>query len=163
MTGAQRLAVTAVASAAATVDLLAKAAGVRWLTEPVEVAGILTLRVTHNTGVAFGLGADQPPWVVLAVTGAAVAALFVAVFRGLLSGTVPAGLILGGGLANLADRVHGGSVVDLFDVGWWPVFNPADVFLTTGVAWLLVSSTVAQRDNDAVDGADDNGGDRACV
>ena len=130
----------AVASVVATVDLVVKAAAVRWLTQPIDVAGLLTLRVTHNTGIAFSLGADQPPWVVLTVTGAAVIALFVAAFRDLLSGAVPSGLILGGGLANLTDRIHGGSVVDLFDLGWWPVFNPADAFLTIGVAWLLISS-----------------------
>jgi signal peptidase II len=158
VTGTQRRALLAVASAAVTVDLLVKATAVRWLTEPVEVAGILALRVTRNSGIAFGLGADQPPWVVVAVTGAAVIALFVAAFRGLLSGAVPAGLILGGGLANLGDRIHGGSVVDLFDVGWWPVFNPADVFLTIGMAWLLISSLDTDRQgDDRRQDADDRG------
>ena len=163
MTGTHRRALLVVASAAVTVDLLTKAAAVRWLTEPVEVAGILTLRVTRNSGIAFSLGAGQPPWLVVAVTGAAVIALLVAALRGLLPGAVPAGLILGGGLANLADRIHGGSVVDVFDFGWWPVFNPADVFLTIGTAWLLISSLDADaHDDDRRQDAEDHGG-RACV
>lgn len=43
-------------------------------------------------------------------------------------------------MANLADRVSGGSVVDMLEVGWWPTFNVADVFIVSGIALLLVLS-----------------------
>ena len=122
-----------VAAATIAIDLAAKAAAVRWLTEPVDL-GVVTLRATENSGVAFGVGADQPLAVVLAATGAVVAAIAVAAWRGHLGGPVVAGLLVGGGMANLADRTVGGSVVDLFDLGWWPVFNIADIALTIGLA-----------------------------
>src|SRR5680860_1296949 len=59
--------------------------------------------------------------------------------RGSIGPPAAAGLVDGGGVANLADRFTGGSVVDMFDVGWWPSFNLADVLLLTGVALILVS------------------------
>ena len=42
------------------------------------------------------------------------------------------------GLASLADRLTGGSVVDMFDLGWWPVFNLAHVLIVTGVGLVLL-------------------------
>ena len=161
MTGTQRGPLLAVTSGAVAIDLATKVAAVRWLSQSVDVTSFLTLRVVRNPGIAFGLGADLPPWVLLTVTGAAVVALFVAAFRGLLPGALPAGLIVGGGLANLVDRIRDGSVVDLFDLGWWPVFNLADMFLTAGVAWLLVASFLSDGRDDDRRAVDRDGGGSA--
>lgn len=133
----RRLAVITVVVVVA--DALTKLAAVRWLTGTVDL-GLLDLRVTRNPGVAFSLGADQPAAVVLAVTALVVVVMAVAAWRGHLGGPLPAGLLVGGGLANLGDRAIGGSVVDLFDLGWWPVFNLADVFITTGVGLFLLAA-----------------------
>ena len=105
-----------VAAATIAVDLASKTAAVRWLTNPVDL-GIMTVRATENSGVAFGIGADQPFALVAALTGLVVAGMAVGTWRGLFGGPVGAGLIVGGGTANLADRLVGGSVVDLFDLG----------------------------------------------
>ena len=43
------------------------------------------------------------------------------------------GLAMGGATANLADRLWRGGVVDFIDVGFWPVFNIADVAIVLGV------------------------------
>ena len=136
-----------IAAAAILADAVTKLAAVQWLNSSMELPG-LTLRVTRNPGVAFGLGADQPAAVVLAITGLAVVGMSVAAWRGHLGGPVPAGLLVGGGLANLGDRAVGGSVVDLFDLGWWPVFNLADVSISAGVALLMLSAFVSQGDSD---------------
>ena len=122
-----------VAAATIAVDLTSKALAVRWLINHIDL-GVITVRATENSGVAFGIGADQPFAVVAALTGLVVAGMAVGAWRGLLGGPVGAGLIVGGGTANLVDRLVGGSVVDLFDLGWWPVFNVADIALTVGVA-----------------------------
>jgi signal peptidase II len=128
-----------VAAATIVVDLAVKAAAVRWLGDPVDL-GVIIVRATENSGVAFGIGANQPFAVVAALTGLVVAAIAVGAWRGDFGGPVGAGLLVGGGVANLADRVVGGSVVDLFDLGWWPVFNLADVALTVGIALTLVAT-----------------------
>ena len=149
----RRLAVVAVAAVIA--DALTKLAALRWLTDPIELAG-LTLRVTRNPGVAFSLGASQPASVVLTVTGLAAAGFTIAAWRGHLGGHLPAGLLVGGALANLGDRAFGGSVIDLFDLSWWPVFNLADVFISAGIALLLVDAFVPSSVRDAPGGVDDH-------
>jgi signal peptidase II len=51
---------------------------------------------------------------------------------------VPAALLVGGALGNLADRVRDGAVIDFIDLPLWPTFNLADVAITTGVLLLLL-------------------------
>lgn len=48
------------------------------------------------------------------------------------------GLIVGGAFGNFADRIFRGTVVDYVDVGWWPVFNLADIAIVLGVLTLMV-------------------------
>ncbi len=58
------------------------------------------------------------------------------------------GGILGGALGNLIDRMASGTVVDFFDVHWrgwyWPTFNVADSFITTGVIILVLHSLLVR-------------------
>ena len=133
-----------VAAATIAIDAAAKAAAVRWLAQPADL-GVITLRATENSGVAFGVGADQPLALVVVVTALVVTAIAAAAWRGHLGGPVVAGLLVGGGMANLADRIVGGSVVDLFDLGWWPVFNTADIALTVAVAAVVVRAWHGER------------------
>lgn len=133
-----------VASAGAVaVDVAAKVAAVTWLADgPVRLGSLLTLRLVHNHGVAFGVAAAAPAPVVMTLTGAIAAAIAVLAWRGALGAPFPAGLIVGGALANVADRALGGSVVDFIDVGRWPTFNLADVFLVTGICLLVATNAV---------------------
>lgn len=94
--------------------------------------------MVRNPGVAFGLGAAAPAGLVLAVTAAAAVALAAAAWRGRFGAPASAGLVLGGAVANLADRAADGSVVDLVNLGWWPAFNLADVGITVGVGLLVL-------------------------
>jgi len=128
------------ALAALALDILTKVAAVTWLAGgPVRLGPLLTLRLVHNSGIAFGVAAASPAPVVLGVTAVITGGLGLVAWRGGLGSAVPAGLIVGGALANVADRATGGSVVDFIDVGRWPTFNLADVLLLTGIALLLRS------------------------
>jgi signal peptidase II len=107
--------------------------------EHVTVAGPLGLTLSHNEGVAFGLASGGGA-ALIAITLAAL--LFVAVIfarnpsrPGLW---VAAGLLSGGALGNLADRVRVGSVTDYVDLLSWPAFNLADVAITAGVVLLAL-------------------------
>jgi signal peptidase II len=107
--------------------------------EQVDVLGPLTLTVAHNRGVAFGLASDG---------GAALIALTVValIFVGVLFAREPSrpgmwiavGLLVGGALGNLIDRVRLGEVTDYVDVLSWPPFNLADVSITLGVVALAL-------------------------
>ena len=99
-----------------------------------------------NTGIAFGLFDDGEAFVILVTLGAL--ALLVGWFAS--DPTRPgiwfaAGLLTGGALGNLADRVRDGAVTDFIDPPGWPAFNVADVAITLGVAILLVSYVLPQR------------------
>gem|GEM_PF-2027898 len=136
----RRATLVGVAAVAIVVDVASKVAAAHYLNDgPFALGELLTLRLVYNAGVAFGVGASAPAAVVMAVTGLAVVGLTVMAARGSIGPPAAAGLVVGGGVANLADRFTGGSVVDMFDVGWWPSFNLADVLLLTGVALILVS------------------------
>ena len=129
------------AAAAAVVDWLVKAVATVALEDgAVEIGSLVTLRLSRNAGVAFGLGDWLPGPLLIAVTAALTLALALAMVRGVLGPWWAAGLILGGAFANLVDRAVGGSVVDFVDLGWWPSFNLADVWLTVGGVLLVLAS-----------------------
>jgi signal peptidase II len=103
--------------------------------EQVDLLGPLGLTLTHNQGVAFGLAGGS----VLPLIAFAVLALAFVGFLLARNSTVPGiwiavGLVAGGALGNLADRLRAGEVTDYIEVGSWPPFNLADVAITVGVA-----------------------------
>ena len=108
--------------------------------EHVDVLGPLGFTLAHNRGVAFGLANGG---------GAALIVLTIAalVFVGVLFARNPSrrgmwiavGLLAGGALGNLIDRVRVGEVTDYVDLLGWPPFNLADVAITLGVAVLALS------------------------
>lgn len=134
-----------VAAIVAVVDWATKVAATVTLEDaPVEVGSLITLRLSHNPGVAFGLGDRLPGPVLIALTAAVTMVLGVAAIRGMFPSRVAAGLVLGGAVANLADRVVGGTVVDFLDLGWWPSFNAADAALSVGCVLLVLMSLRAE-------------------
>lgn len=107
--------------------------------EVVAVLGPLKLTLTHNEGVAFGLAGGSGALLV-AVT---LLALAVVVHLFARHPTRPlmwlaTGLLAGGAIGNLIDRVRVGSVTDFIDLPHWPAFNLADAAITCGVALLAV-------------------------
>lgn len=133
------------AAALATVDLILKAVTSARLTDGTTVdLGPLTLQLHHNTGVAFSLGAALPSWVIIAATGAIIAGLiwYLLVATPTLTGLARTGatLMLGGAIGNFLDRLDGGGVVDYLHTGWFPTFNLADVFVTTGAGLLILGT-----------------------
>ncbi len=104
--------------------------------------GILRLTYVTNTGAAFGLLSDHTGALTLLST------LMVALIAWWYLRVVPrktrrlagiaAGLLVGGALGNLIDRILRGHVVDFFDLGFWPVFNVADIAVVAGCAVLFL-------------------------
>jgi signal peptidase II len=123
-------------------DQAAKAAIEAHLTvgEHVEVIGPLKLTLSHNSGVAFGLAAGGGVGLVL-LTALALGVI-AAIFARNPSRPwmwVAAGLLAGGALGNLADRIRAGAVTDYVLIGGWPAFNLADAAVTCGVLLLAAS------------------------
>ncbi|HWO47926.1 MAG TPA: signal peptidase II, partial [Solirubrobacterales bacterium] len=99
--------------------------------EEVDVLGPLSLTLAHNTGVAFGLAGGAGAGLVL-VTAAALALIAYVFSRDPERKWmwVAAGLLAGGALGNLIDRLVAGEVTDYIAVGSWPPFNIADIAIT---------------------------------
>lgn len=115
----------------------------------VVLPGFFDLELVHNTGAAFGLFADFPPlWRMLILVGVAVlATVFIVVLlhkTDQVGDALGLGLVLGGALGNLLDRIRNGWVVDFIHLHWhdlsWPVFNLADSAISVGVMLLLWDS-----------------------
>jgi signal peptidase II len=108
--------------------------------ERVEVLPFLAFENVRNKGVAFGLGGDISAVLIGATIVLLVGLLVFLAFRGGGGWLVwlPAALLLGGALGNLADRVRDGAVTDFIDLPLWPTFNLADVAITAGVLLLLL-------------------------
>jgi len=102
--------------------------------------GLLRITNIQNTGAAFGLFPDQTFTLTVVASIGAVALLLCGVFtqRCLpfldnVLGKLVLGLILGGTVGNLVDRLRFGYVTDFIDFKIWPTFNVADSAVTVGV------------------------------
>jgi signal peptidase II len=96
---------------------------------------------SRNTGVAFGLFQNMSPlFIVVSLLISAGAIYVYATYlpNDVWNVQISLGLILGGALGNVVDRILLGYVVDFIRVGWWPVFNVADSAITVGAAVLAL-------------------------
>jgi signal peptidase II len=131
-------------------DLVTKWLAVRELgdREPVELpGGLLTLRLVRNAGAAFGVA--QGLTIAFTLVAAAVVVVILRLSRRLrsLPWALALGLVLGGAVGNLVDRVFRapgpgrGHVVDFLELPHWPVFNLADsAIVCAGALMVLLSA-----------------------
>ena len=118
---------------------LAAATLTEWLlTNRIPLVGsVIGLQKAHNLGITFGIGLGplQTAFIIIALALVAAAAWRTPNSRSEQAGF---GLIVGGGLANLIDRLIDGYVTDMIQIGSFPVFNIADACINLGVAVLLI-------------------------
>jgi signal peptidase II len=118
------------------------------LGEALHVVGPFSIRHVQNSGIAFGLFSNATAAVIV-VTAIAVAWMLVYFARsGARHPVLPValGLVIGGSVSNLADRVRLGFVTDFLDLRYWPAFNLADSFIVIGVGILLAALLLAERE-----------------
>jgi signal peptidase II len=144
----QWLVLALVAGAAVLADQLTKQVVGRTLAlgDKVDILGPFSIHHVQNSGIAFGLFGSRTP-LVIGVTAIAVGAMLVFFGRsGRRHPVLPValGLVVGGSIANLIDRVRLGHVTDFLDLVAWPAFNLADTFIVVGVAILF--GTLVLRD-----------------
>lgn len=122
----------------------------------IDLVSTLRFRLAFNTGMSFSLGSGS---------GALIAPLALVVVGAMLwmarrmtsrLGLAAVGLIAGGAIGNVVDRVFrsgdgflGGGVVDFIDLQWWPVFNVADMGVVVGAVLLLISTWMEDLDQPA--------------
>jgi signal peptidase II len=123
--------------------------------ESLPLTDWLCLTYTHNSGSAFGLFPNQAPLLtVVALTGIVfftLVMLFAHRWMPMLDNNLSRlalGLMLGGNIGNVIDRLRIGYVTDFINFGFWPAFNAADSGLVCGsliIAGILIASIIADR------------------
>lgn len=115
------------------------------------IKGIFHITYVLNPGAAFGI-LEHQRWFFIVVALAAVL-LGVFFYRKLQQESIlmrsGAGLLLGGAVGNLADRIQSGLVVDFLDFRVWPVFNIADIAICAG-AGILIYDIWQRRNEDEI-------------
>ena len=142
-----------VAGAVVVLDQLTKWAVLAWLDQVIALTPFFNLVLVWNPGVSFGMfdsAGAHGPWILSGLALAVVVALLIWLRRVDHPLTAAGlGLIIGGALGNVIDRVRFGAVIDFLDVhaaGWhWPAFNVADSAIFIGAALLLVDGLLMHR------------------
>jgi len=115
------------------------------------IPGWLRLHVTENSGVAFSMLQGAGSFLVLAIIVAVIVILLAIRSSEGWWETLSLGLVLGGAMGNLVDRLtrgpgfSDGRVVDWIDPSFFPTFNLADISITVGVALLLLFSVLSRE------------------
>ena len=162
--------VLGVAVAVIALDQLSK----RWALERlsgeqvIDLIGSLRFRLAFNTGMAFSKGSGSGA--IIGVVALGIVTVLVLVARKVESKVqlVLIGIVMGGALGNVVDRLlrvgevgssgtgfMSGAVVDFIDLQWWPVFNVADAAVVCGgIALAVLSARAPAEDAPADDAAD---------
>jgi signal peptidase II len=118
----------------------------------IDLVWTLRLNLVLNRGAAFGLGSRYAPLVALLATVVLLVLLRTSRTLHRVPALIAIGLVLGGAVGNLLDRLFrdghgflGGAVVDFVDLQWWPVFNVADAAIVCGAVVLALSGTETVR------------------
>ena len=131
------------------VDQVTKTMAVRMLENEASVTvipGVLDLRFLRNPGAAFGLATDLTWLLSLAAIAVAVAVVIMARRVRDRIWAVGLGLLFAGAVGNLTDRIFRepavlrGHVVDFLELPHWPVFNVADMALTSACVLIALQS-----------------------
>lgn len=118
--------------------------------EELVLAPILSILPGWNEGAAFGLGQGTAPLLLVAL------ALAISAWLAWLIAKTPSpleavglGAVIGGALANVADRIRFGAVRDFIDLHWgalqWPTFNAADMFIVGGLLLFILADYRRQK------------------
>jgi len=135
----------AATAAVAAIVVAADQATTSWalatLHRPEHLVGPLGLALEYNPGTAFSLFSGGGDWIVAVVSALLAAMCWLAWRARRVWVGVAYGLVLGGALGNLSDRLfrgHHGDVIDFVTLSHWPTFNIADSAITVGVVVLIV-------------------------
>ncbi len=145
------------ALAALILDQLSKSAILYWVMQPpriIEITPFFNLVLGWNRGVSFGMfntASPMGPFILSGIAAVIVSVLAVWLWRSDTRWTaLSLGLVIGGAVGNVVDRLNYGAVVDFLDFhafGYhWPAFNVADSAIVVGAAMLILESLFAPNE-----------------
>lgn len=145
--GSKRLVLLGATAALVTLvaDQLLKTWAHAWVGKngPVPAFSGLNIIATSNTGMAFSIGQGAALWLLVGIALVISAWLFWWLLRARKHvEAIGLGLVIGGALSNVLDRLRFGAVRDFIDLYWrghhWPAFNLADAAIVTGLALVIL-------------------------
>jgi signal peptidase II len=113
---------------------------------PIQLIGPLSLQLGYNTGAAFSVGAGFTLPIIVIVVVLILLLIWFAQGAPSKSAALGTGMILGGAIGNLSDRLfrgHGGAVVDFIHLGFWPTFNVADASIVIGTVIVILALLIS--------------------
>ncbi len=120
--------------------------------QPVEITSFFNLYLVWNKGISYGFLNKAGPWLLIALQGSI--AIFLVLWLARCKSSIMAtatGMVIGGALGNITDRITHGAVADFFHFHWgsfsWYVFNIADIAIVAGAAILVYDSFIASKDD----------------
>ena len=127
--------------------------------ERVDVLPFVDFVHVLNQGVAFGFLGEESRGLVVAITLVALIAVlgWFALDAARPWAWLAVGLLAGGAIGNLIDRLREDAVTDFIDLPAWPSFNVADIAITIGAAVLVLAALVTSDDSDPAGAAEDPG------
>jgi signal peptidase II len=138
----------AIAAVVVVADRVTTSIAIDHLHDVRHVWGPFGLALTYNSGFAFSLFSGRALFVtVLLCIGVVVLAVVVSQVR-TVTLAVGSGLVLGGAVGNLSERIvggHGGQVPDFVTLDHWPTFNLADACVTVGVIIVILALLLGGR------------------
>lgn len=113
----------------------------------VHVVGFIWLRLAFNSGVSFSINSSGPIVTTVATLVIAVIVVLVGINANRGVPTIGFGLLIGGGVANVIDRLAASphKVTDFISVSTFPVFNVADIAITFGFITLMIAAIRGDR------------------
>lgn len=136
----QKIYILAIVLATAMIDFLSKQYSLINFKKGIEIFDWFKLIYTENYGMAFGI--NIPGELLLIFNIIFLTVLIAFLFqkfdykKPLAYWTV--GLLIGGAVGNIIDRITKGFVIDFISVGFWPVFNLADAFITIAIFSIII-------------------------
>jgi signal peptidase II len=114
---------------------------------PEHLASVFWFRLQYNSGVSFSINSSGPLVTTIATVAVAVIVVLVGINANHGAPAIGFGLLLGGGLANVIDRLAASphQVTDFIAVSTFPVFNVADMAITVGFVVLMVAALRGER------------------
>lgn len=103
-----------------------------------------------NSGAAFGILENKTPFFILVAIALLIAVLYFypKIPHKCFLLRLGIGLLTGGAIGNVIDRIHTGYVIDFFDFRIWPVFNIADIAIVSGVGMIIYSVACLSQTED---------------
>jgi len=117
------------------------------LGESIPAEGIIRITYARNTGMAFSLFENFG--IILLILSLIIASILIiylfTIDKPRVLIRIFSGLVVGGALGNILDRIRFGYVNDFIDVGWWPVFNIADSSITIAIGIYIFDAIFIQK------------------